>query len=77
MGLKTDKPMVGHSYNFNLTFNPAELEAEQIVGQRLYGWVGIPIPPVEDFPHYKTWQVQATYLALLVLLYFMHINYYF
>jgi hypothetical protein len=35
------------------------LQAGQTVGQRFYGWVDIPVPPLEALPDYRRWPVEA------------------
>lgn len=32
---------------------PQSLQAGQTVGQRFYGWVDIPVPPLEALPDYR------------------------
>lgn len=35
---------------------------------RFCGWVGIPVPPLEDFSGYRRWLVQIPYAPLLGVL---------
>jgi hypothetical protein len=44
------------------------LEAEQIVGQKFCGWVGVPIPPLEVLPGYRRWLFLAPYPPFLGVL---------
>lgn len=64
-GLKLDQSLVSHSHNFCTPKPEHNLWAEQIVGQRLCDWVGIPVPPLEVLPGYRRWSAQVPYPSLL------------
>lgn len=60
-----DQSLIAHSHNFITTFTPAHLAAGQIVGLRFYGWVGVPVLPLEVLPGYWKGTVQAVYSTIV------------
>lgn len=41
------------------------LQAGQIISWMFYGWVGVPVSPLEDLPGYSSWPLQSLWPPLL------------
>lgn len=66
MSLKQDQLFVGYSHNFCTIFTPVHLVGRKICKLKVFGWVGVSIPPLEVFPGYRRWLDQ--YPSLLGVL---------
>lgn len=67
-GSQADQSLAGHSCNFCSMLRQDILQADQIVGWRWCGWVGVQVLPLQNLLGYRRWLVQALYLLLLGIL---------